>query len=70
MTGVQTCALPIWDRAFVTGDMLAAQKLAQTPDAWKQQVQRFERAGVTEIAYQPAGPDIPGELERFARLVQ
>lgn len=58
------------DRAFVTGEMLAAQKLAQTPDAWKQQLQRFERAGVTEIAYQPAGPDIPGELERFARLVQ
>jgi 5,10-methylenetetrahydromethanopterin reductase len=23
-------------------------------------------AGVTEVAYQPAGPDIPRELEAFA----
>ncbi len=58
------------DRAFVTGELLSMQKLAQTPDAWKQQFQRLEQAGVTEIAYQPAGPDIPGELERFARLLQ
>ena len=26
-------------------------------------------AGVTEIAYQPAGPDIPRELEAFAAAV-
>ena len=26
---------------------------------------RLEAAGVTEVAYQPAGPDIPGELERM-----
>jgi hypothetical protein len=25
--------------------------------------------GVTEIAYQPAGDDIPGELERFIDAV-
>jgi hypothetical protein len=25
-----------------------------------------EAAGMTEIAYQPAGPDIPGELRTFA----
>lgn len=58
------------DREFVTGDMLATQRLAQTPDAWKQQLQRFERAGVTEITYQPAGQDIPGELERFAKILR
>jgi 5,10-methylenetetrahydromethanopterin reductase len=25
-------------------------------------------AGMTEIAYQPAGPDIPRELEAFAAM--
>jgi 5,10-methylenetetrahydromethanopterin reductase len=27
-----------------------------------------ERAGVTEIVYQPAGPDIERELTAFARM--
>ena len=32
---------------------------------------QLESAGVTELAYQPAGPDIPGELERMrAALVE
>jgi hypothetical protein len=26
--------------------------------------------GMTEVAYQPSGPDIPGELERFAAAVR
>jgi hypothetical protein len=26
-------------------------------------------AGVTEVAYQPAGPDIPRELDAFHRAV-
>jgi 5,10-methylenetetrahydromethanopterin reductase len=58
------------DRAFVTGEMLVAQRLAQSPDAWRERLAQYERSGVTEIAYQPAGPDIPGELERFAALVR
>lgn len=57
------------DRPFVTGEMLAAQQLAQGPDHWRERLDGWERAGVTEVAYQPAGPDIPGELERFARLL-
>ena len=57
------------DRPFVTGEMLSAQKLARSADEWRQQLARFEMAGVTEVAYQPAGPDIPGELERFAQLL-
>ena len=27
-------------------------------------------SGMTEIAYQPAGPDIPRELEAFAKAVR
>jgi hypothetical protein len=26
--------------------------------------------GVTEVAIQPGGPDIPGELERFAAALE
>lgn len=57
------------DRAFVTGDMLSAQKLAMSPELWQQRLTQYSAAGVTEVAYQPAGPDIPGELERFAKLM-
>ena len=57
------------DRPFITGEMLKAQKLALSPEAWRERLDGYVRAGVTEIAYQPAGPDIPGELERFAELV-
>ncbi len=31
----------------------------------RDQLAEWEAAGITEIAYQPAGPDIPAELERF-----
>jgi len=57
------------DRPFITGDMLKAQKLALSPDEWRERLDGYVRAGVTEIAYQPAGPDVPGELERFMGMV-
>ena len=31
----------------------------------RERAAELEAAGVTELAYQPAGPDIPGELERM-----
>jgi 5,10-methylenetetrahydromethanopterin reductase len=31
----------------------------------RERAAQLEAAGVTELAYQPAGPDIPGELERM-----
>jgi 5,10-methylenetetrahydromethanopterin reductase len=54
------------DRPFVTGELLAAGKLALTPGGWRERMAEIEAAGATEIAYQPAGPDIPRELEAFA----
>lgn len=57
------------DRPFITGEMLKAQKLALSPEAWRERLDGYVRAGVTEIAYQPAGPDIAGELERFAGMM-
>jgi 5,10-methylenetetrahydromethanopterin reductase len=57
------------DAKVVTGDMLRRAGLARTAGEWRQAVAELEAAGVTEIAYQPAGPDIPGELQRFIAAV-
>jgi 5,10-methylenetetrahydromethanopterin reductase len=54
------------DRPFVTGRMLAEQGLALTRDGWRERLAMLEAQGATEIAYQPAGPDIRRELETFA----
>jgi 5,10-methylenetetrahydromethanopterin reductase len=43
--------------------------LTGTASALRDRVAALAAAGVTEIAYQPAGPDIPGELERFFAAV-
>ena len=57
------------DRPFVTGDMLVQNGLALTRAGWRERIARLESAGATELAYQPAGPDIPKELETFASAV-
>ena len=55
------------DRAFVTGDLVRAfTTLTGTPDEIRARVDEMAAGGVTEIAYQPAGPDIPRELRAFA----
>lgn len=54
------------DRPFVTGDLLAAQGLALSRAGWRERLAMLEAAGATEVAYQPAGPDIARELEAFA----
>jgi 5,10-methylenetetrahydromethanopterin reductase len=52
------------DRPFVTPQLLEATGFAWSPDALADGIAALEHAGVTEIAYQPAG-DIPAELEAF-----
>ncbi|MEW6471100.1 MAG: LLM class flavin-dependent oxidoreductase [Actinomycetota bacterium] len=64
------CGLNERDRPFVTGELLAAFGLALTPDAWREKLTALAESGVTEIAYQPAGPDIPRELEAFAEMMR
>jgi 5,10-methylenetetrahydromethanopterin reductase len=54
------------DARVVNGPMLRQFGLARTAAEWRDRLAELEAAGATEIAYQPAGPDIPGELERFA----
>ncbi len=57
------------DKPFVTGELLQAQGLALDRAAWRDRLAAIEAGGATEVAYQPAGNDIPRELEAFAALL-
>lgn len=59
-------ALTERDAKVVTGPMLRQFGAARTASEWRDHLAALEAGGATEIAYQPAGPDIPGELRRFA----
>lgn len=54
------------DRPFVTAELMAATGVALEPAQWRDKLEQLREAGVTEVVYQPAGPDIPRELEQFA----
>jgi len=54
------------DRPFVRGELLAAGGWALSAQGWRERLAAAEAAGATEVAYQPAGPDIRRELEAFA----
>jgi len=58
------------DRAFVTPEILQAMGATFRPDELRQRLGAMAESGMTEIAYQPAGPDIPRELEAFANAVR
>jgi 5,10-methylenetetrahydromethanopterin reductase len=58
------------DRPFVTGRLLARMGVALSASGWRERLAGLEAAGATEVAYQPAGPDIPRELEAFARAAR
>lgn len=56
------------DRPFVTPELMAATGVALAPQQWRDRLAELEAAGATEIIYQPAGPDIPRELQAFADI--
>lgn len=58
------------DRAFVTGELLAKTGLALDRAGWRAKLSALEAQGVTEIAYQPAGPNVPRELEAMAEAAR
>ena len=60
------------DRAAVHegADLLTSVSFSGTPDQLREKADAFAAAGVTEIVYQPAGPDIVGELARMADVFQ
>ena len=45
--------------------LLTSLTFTGTADELRARVEGLAAGGVTELAYQPAGPDIPGELERM-----
>jgi 5,10-methylenetetrahydromethanopterin reductase len=56
------------DRPLITGEFMRRVGSVRTADEWRARLNELESAGATEIAYQPAGPDIDGELRRFAEV--
>ncbi|CAJ1581087.1 LLM class flavin-dependent oxidoreductase [[Mycobacterium] wendilense] len=54
------------DKPYVTGTRLAEWGLAKKAGDWVDQFRQVEQRGGTEVAFQPAGPDIRRELEAFA----
>jgi 5,10-methylenetetrahydromethanopterin reductase len=58
------------DRDFITPDLIRAMGSVYSPAELRQTLAGFEAAGATEVAYQPAGPDIQRELEAFAAAAQ
>ena len=54
------------DARVVSGDLVRQLGFARTASEWRTHLAGLEANGATEIAYQPAGADIPGELRRFA----
>jgi 5,10-methylenetetrahydromethanopterin reductase len=59
-----------YDRPYVTGALLTQLGLARSAAGWRERLAQLEAAGTTEIAYQPAGPDIARELEAFITAVR
>jgi len=56
------------DAPHVNGDLLTQFGLALTAEGWHKRFAELQEGGATEVAFQPAGPDIPGELESFAEV--
>ncbi|MEO1061981.1 MAG: LLM class flavin-dependent oxidoreductase [Actinomycetota bacterium] len=56
------------DRPVVGGDVVAALTFTGERLALRARLDQLAEAGATEIAFQPAGPDIPRELEAFAEM--
>lgn len=56
------------DRDIITGDLIEQYTFSGEADALRARIKELEAKGVTEIAFQPAGPDIPRELRAFAEM--
>jgi 5,10-methylenetetrahydromethanopterin reductase len=58
------------DQRFLSADLVAQLGMALQPAELRDRLAQLEAGGMTEVAYQPAGPDIPRELEAFAAAVR
>ena len=55
------------DRQFVTGRVVREGTLTGTPAEIRARLDAMEQAGASRFCYTPVGPDIPRELEAFAK---
>ena len=53
---------------MITGDLIMKYTFTGEADALRRRIGELEEVGVTEIAFQPAGPDVPRELRAFAGM--
>ena len=58
------------DRPYVTPELLTAFTCTGSPSEVRARIEAKRAEGVTEVAFQPAGPDIPRELESFHAAVR
>ncbi|MFI2558927.1 LLM class flavin-dependent oxidoreductase [Nocardia farcinica] len=58
------------ERQVMPRESVAAFTLTGSADELRSRLAEIEASGVTEIAYQPAGPDIPRELRAFADMAR
>lgn len=58
-----------FDEQVVTPEAIGALTLTGSPLELRRRLEEMGAAGVSEVVYQPAGPDIVGELEAFVQLV-
>ena len=56
------------DRKVLTGEIIRRYTFTGEAPELRARIDRLAARGVTEIAYQPAGPDIPRELTVFAGM--
>jgi 5,10-methylenetetrahydromethanopterin reductase len=53
------------DRKVINGPLAVAFSQSGNAAAWRERLALAEAGGTTEIAFQPCGDDLPGELEAF-----
>ena len=53
----------------IAADLLPQFTFTGTPAQLRERVAEYEAGGVTELVYQPAGPDVAGELARMMEAV-
>jgi 5,10-methylenetetrahydromethanopterin reductase len=58
------------DEPVVTGELIGALTFTGTEEHLREQLDGLAASGISEIVFQPAGPDIPGELAAFAGLLR
>lgn len=56
------------DRPFINGDVLVASGAALSAKDWRARMDQCKEGGATYFHYQPAGHDIPRELEAVAAV--